>query len=115
MQIPRSFRRSIKRLGPYQSLLVLAVPLAIVEPLKLIAVYSVGEGHFVAGTFLMICAYAGSLFVTERLFIILKPKLLTLPWFATIWTWFITTRDKTLGWLHGKWILGRKALFDLSR
>ena len=63
----------------------------------------------------MICAYAGSLFVTERLFIILKPKLLTLPWFATIWTWFITTRDKTLGWLHGKWILGRKALFDLSR
>jgi hypothetical protein len=74
MQIPRSFRRSIKRLGPYQSLLVLAVPLAIVEPLKLIAVYFVGEGHFVAGTFLMICAYAGSLFVTERLFIILKTE-----------------------------------------
>ena len=60
MQIPRSFRRSLKRLGPYQSLLVLAVPLAIVEPLKLIAVYSVGEGHFVAGTFLMICAYGSS-------------------------------------------------------
>jgi hypothetical protein len=27
----------------------------------------------------MICAYAGSLFITERLFVVLKPKLLTLP------------------------------------
>ena len=115
MQIPRSFGRSLKRLGPYQSLLVLALPLAIVEPLKLIAVYSVGEGHFIAGTFLMICAYAGSLFVTERLFIIVKPKLSTLSWFATIWTRFVTARDKTLGWLYDKWILGRRALFEQSR
>ena len=48
----------------------------------------------------MIGAYAGSLFVTERLFRVLKPKLLTLPWFARIWSWFVTARDKTLAWLQ---------------
>ncbi len=106
-----SLRRSLERLGPYPSLLVLAVPLSIVEPLKLVAVFVVGDGHWLAGTFVMLGAYAGSLFVTERLFVIVKPKLLCLPWFATIWTWFVALREKALGWLRGKWALRRKALW----
>ena len=43
----------------------------------------------------MIGAYAGSLFFTERLFKVLKPSLLSLSWFAKIWIWFVTARDKT--------------------
>ena len=42
--------RFLNRLGPYQSLLILAVPLAIVEPLKLVALFVVGGGHFIAGS-----------------------------------------------------------------
>jgi hypothetical protein len=41
-----------------------------------------------------------SLFVTERLFIVLKPKLLTLPRFAFAWRWFVTVRDKLIYWLR---------------
>jgi hypothetical protein len=59
MQIPGSIQRFLKGLGPYQSLSILAVPLAIVEPLKLIALFVVGGGHFIAGILVMICAYAG--------------------------------------------------------
>ena len=77
-----SISRFVEGLSPYQSLFVVGVPLAIVEPLKLVALFIVGDGHFIAGVVVMICAYGGSLFVTEQLFIILKPKLLTLPWFA---------------------------------
>ena len=91
---------SPNRLGPYQALLTLAVPLAIVEPLKLVALFVVGGGHFIAGVLVMICAYAGSLFITERLFVVLKPKLLTLPWFAFAWRWFVTVRDKLVYWLR---------------
>jgi hypothetical protein len=39
MQVPHSIHRFLNRLHPYQSLVVLAVPLAIVEPLKLIALF----------------------------------------------------------------------------
>ena len=95
MQISQSIRRFLVRLGPYQSLLVLAVPLAIIEPLKVLALLVVGDGHFIAGTLVMIGAYAGSLFFTERLFKVLKPSLLSLSWFAKIWIWFVTARDKT--------------------
>jgi hypothetical protein len=58
MRIPRSVHRFLNRLGPYQSLLILAIPLAIVEPLKLVALFVIGEGHFIAGVLAMICAYA---------------------------------------------------------
>jgi hypothetical protein len=85
--------------------LILAIPLAIVEPLKLVALFVVGEGHFIAGVLVMICAYAGSLFITERLFVVLKPKLLILPWFAFAWQWFVTVRDK----LRRTWMRVRKA------
>ena len=45
MRIPRSIHRFLNRLGPYQALLTLAVPLAIVEPLKLVALFVLGGGH----------------------------------------------------------------------
>jgi hypothetical protein len=51
----------------------------------------------------MICAYAGSLFITERLFVVLKPKLLTLPWFAVAWQWLVAVRDKFVYRLRRTW------------
>ena|ERR1700722_6741039 len=41
--------------------------------------------------------------VTERLFMIVKPKLLTLPWFVKIWSWFVAIRGNFLQWLRRKW------------
>ena len=40
-----SLRRTIEGLGPYPSLLLLALPTAAVEPLKLASVAVAGEGH----------------------------------------------------------------------
>ena len=93
-------RRSIEGLGPYPSLLVLAVPVSLIEPLKLAAVAIAGKGHWLAGTVVIVCAYAASLLIVERLFKIVKPKLLKLPWFARLWGWFVALRDRALGWLR---------------
>jgi hypothetical protein len=38
-----------------------------------------GEGHWITGTAMIIAAYLGSLLVVERIFRIVKPKLLILP------------------------------------
>ena len=104
MQVPSVIHRFLARLGPYQALFILAIPLAIVEPLKLVALFVIGEGHFIAGIVVMICAYAGSLFITERLFVAVKPKLLTLPWFAVLWRLFVAARNKILSWLRCTWV-----------
>ena len=91
-----ALRRFIEGLGPYQSLVLLAVPTCIVEPLKLVALAVAGKGHWITGTAMVVAAYAGSLLVVERLFRMVKPKLLLLPWFAGFWDRMIATRDKVL-------------------
>ncbi|WP_249158644.1 hypothetical protein [Bradyrhizobium jicamae] len=89
-------RRSIEGLGPYPSLLLLALPTAVVEPLKLAAVAVAGEGHWMSGTAMIVACYAFSLLVVERLFVIVKPKLLTIPWFAKLWKGFASVRRRAL-------------------
>jgi hypothetical protein len=86
-------RRRIQQLGPYPSLLLLSAPLAIVEPTKLLALLVAGKGHWLSGTAMIVMAYATSLLVTERLFRIVKPKLLMLNWFATIWEMITKVRS----------------------
>jgi hypothetical protein len=72
-------------------LVLLLVSLSLVEPLKLVAVVVAGDGHWITGT---------AMIVIERLFRIVKPKLLTLPWFAWLWARFIVFRGKAMGLFH---------------
>jgi hypothetical protein len=98
-----SLRRTIEGLGPYPSLLLLGLPTAVVEPLKLAAVALAGEGHWITGTAMIAACYAFGLLVVERLFVIVKPKLLTIPWFATLWEAFVSVRTRVVDLLGG-WI-----------
>lgn len=84
----------MERLGPYPSLFLLALPVCMVEPLKLVAV--AGEGHWLTGIAMIIVCYAVSLFVLERLFVITKPKLLTLPWLAQLWERLVSVRGRVI-------------------
>ncbi len=93
-------RHRIERLGPYPSLVLLAIPTSLVEPLKLVAVAVAGEGHWLTGVAMIMAAYAGSLLVVERLFRIVKPKLLMLPWFAALWRYFTSLRDSISRWFR---------------
>jgi hypothetical protein len=90
------FRRFVQQLGPYTSLALLVVPAAIVEPLKIVAVGIAGKGHWLAGTATIIAAYAVSLLFIERLFRLVKPKLLMLNWFAAIWSKAVALRNRFL-------------------
>jgi hypothetical protein len=98
-----SLRRTIEGLGRYPSLLLLALPTATVEPLKLAAVAVAGKGHWVTGTAMIVACYAFSLLVVERLFVVVKPKLLTIPWFAKLWEGFVSVRTRVLNIL-ASWI-----------
>lgn len=102
-----SLRRSIERLGPYPSLFLLALPTATVEPLKLLAVAVAGKGHWITGSAMIVACYAFSLLALERLFAIVKPKLLTIPWFAKLRRGLIAVRTRVL-WVLKGWIRHRE-------
>lgn len=96
MVVQSRIRRFIEGLGPYQSLVLLLIPASVVEPLKLAAVAIAGEGHWITGTVVIVCAYAASLLVVERLFRVVRPKLLTLPWLARLSNWLLSLRASAL-------------------
>jgi hypothetical protein len=77
---------------------LLFVPVTLVEPLKLVALFIAGEGHWITGAGMLVGAYAVSLLVVERLFRVVKPKLMTLSWFAKLWTWLVALRNKVFPW-----------------
>jgi hypothetical protein len=94
-----SIRRRVQKLGPYQSLVLMLLPLLLVEPLKLVALVICGKGHWLTGTGMLIGAYAASLLLcVERLFRAVKPKLMLMNWLAKGWNWFSVFRDKTVAW-----------------
>jgi hypothetical protein len=96
-------RRAIDRLGPYQSLALLLISLSIVEPFKLAAVAIAGHGHWLTGTGMIIVAYAVSIVLIERLFVMVKPKLLKLDWFAKAWIRFVALRRRVV-WSVKSWL-----------
>jgi hypothetical protein len=95
-------RRRIQKLTPYFSLLLLSVPVLLVEPLKFVAVFVAGKGHWLTAAGMIIGAYAVSLFLVERLFRAVKPKLLMLDWFGKLWARYSTLRDKVLAIARGQ-------------
>jgi hypothetical protein len=101
-------RRAVDRLGPYQSLALLLIPLSVVEPLKLAAVAVAGHGHWLTGTGMIVLAYAVSIFLVERLFEMVKPKLLKLKWFARAWIRFVVLRRRVI-WGYKSWLRSWKA------
>jgi hypothetical protein len=87
-------RRRLQKMSPYLSLFLLLVPLLLVEPLKVVAMIVAGRGHWLTGTGMLVAAYAASLLVIERLFRVLKPKLMMMGWFAKLWSGFVALRAK---------------------
>jgi hypothetical protein len=94
MTLVAGVRRRIQRLGPYQSIVLLAIPLAIVEPLKFASLFVAGKGQWLTGTGMIVAAYVASLLVVERLFRIVRPKLATLGWFAKLWASYVALRNR---------------------
>lgn len=103
LRLIQTLRERIDRLGPYPSLLLLAVPVVVIEPLKIGALAILGSGRIVLGTISLIASHGLSLIIIERLFEAVKPKLLTMRWFAVTWGWFADLRDQILAWLHSTW------------
>src|SRR3954471_9068321 len=93
--------RRLQRLGPYQSLFLMSVPVLLVEPLKLAALLVAGKGHWLTGTRMIVGAYAASLLCVERLFRVVKPKLIMIRWFEKGWMWFVHLRDRIVGRVKG--------------
>lgn len=82
----------IAGLPPYGVLLMLALPFAIAEPLKLVALVMLARGAWLSGIVTMALAYLGSFVLVERVYQAGRAKLLTIGWFARCMAWLENLR-----------------------
>jgi hypothetical protein len=90
----------IGSLPPYVLLVLLVVPFAIAELAKAYAVFLMGSGHFKTGITIFVGAYIVSILVCERTFSAGKAQLMTIGWFAKLWTWLMGYKDRILTWFR---------------
>jgi len=97
----------IAKLPAYGVLSLLVLPFAFAEPAKVYAVYLMSTGHLIIGLVLLVAAYFVSVLVVDRIFHAGKAKLLTIPWFAKLWTWISNYKEQFLTWMKSTYVWKR--------
>ncbi len=91
-----SLEQWILRLPPWAALLAFAVPALALVPVKLLALYLLGQGHVVSGLGLVIAAKISGTALAARLFQLTQPALIKLAWFARLYTPWKIWKDRVL-------------------
>ncbi len=73
----------ITRLPPYAAMAVFFVPMLLLLPVKLLALYWISRGHAVLGILVVLAAKLLGTAMVARLFALTQPALMQLAWFAS--------------------------------
>jgi hypothetical protein len=90
---------AIARLPRLAILILLAVPFAIAEPLKLVGLVLIAREQVGPGATVLILAHLASFLIVERIYHAGRDKLLTYRWLAWIMTLLDSLRTPMLAWL----------------
>ncbi len=96
--------RLIAGLPPYGALLVLAVPSAVLIPAKLIGVYMFATGHFFLAMVVIFIAKVASTALIARIFLLTKPALMQIGWFARAYEIFMPWKDRLFAYIRASWV-----------
>jgi hypothetical protein len=81
-------------------LILLAIPFAIAEPLKLLGLLLMGQGRIKIGLVVLGCAHLASFLIVERIYHAGRDKLLSYGWLAGMMTLLVTLRTQALDWIR---------------
>lgn len=95
---------AIAGLPPYGALVALAIPTAILFPLKLLAVYLITSGQIFAAGLLFVGAKIASTALIARLFLLTQPKLMQIGWFASIYNFIMPWKDALFNRIRASWV-----------
>ncbi|MCC6918347.1 MAG: hypothetical protein IT548_04045 [Alphaproteobacteria bacterium] len=95
--IKAAIAAGVNRLPPFVVLFVFAIPVALLVPFKLAALWLLAEGHLLLGAGVFVLAKLVGVAVAAFLFETCKPKLMQMAWFGRFYAWFV----RVWTWAHG--------------
>lgn len=99
----------IRQLPPYGALAIFLLPTLLLLPVKLLALWLIGQGKVLAGTLVIITAKLVGTAIVARLFGLTKDTLMQLAWFARLYTRWTVWKEALLTQVRTSlpWRLGR--------
>lgn len=80
---------AIRRLPPYAALALLGVPALTLLPIKLLALWLIGQGHAASGLLVILAAKVVGTALVAHLFGLTQPALMQLAWFQLRYTQWV--------------------------
>lgn len=96
--------QAIAGLPPYAALAVIALPSALLLPLKFVAVYLVANGYLLTAAALFVAAKITSTALIARVFLLVKPALMQIPWFVALHDRFVPWKDAIFANIRASWV-----------
>jgi hypothetical protein len=94
----------IAGLPPYGALVTLAVPSAILIPAKLLGVVLLATGHILSATIIIVLAKLASTALIARIFLLTKPALMQIGWFARAYELFVPWQEALFAYVRNSWV-----------
>lgn len=94
------FETWLKGLPPWAAFVTFVCPSLLILPVKLSAVWFVLHGFYTTALVVVLAAKLVATALLARLYKILRPTLMTIPWYAAIDTWFFDWRDKAYAFVR---------------
>ncbi len=100
LRIIQRIEMAIARLQRLVILVLLAIPFAIAEPLKLLGLWMMADGRGRSGLVVFAFAHLISFLLVERIYHAGRDKLLTYGWLAWAMGWLDRLRRRALDWVR---------------
>ena len=94
------FEAWLESLPPWAAFMAFVCPSLLILPVKLSAVWFVLHGFYTTAILVVLAAKLVATALLARLYKILRPTLMTIPWYAAIDTWFFEWRDKAYAFVR---------------
>jgi len=95
-RVKAAIAAGVNALPPFAVLFVFLIPVVVLLPFKLAAVWLLAEGHFLLAIGVYVLAKLVGVGVAAFLFETCKPKLLQMRWFAALYAWV----RRVWAWAH---------------
>jgi hypothetical protein len=90
----------IQRLPPYAALALFAIPALALLPIKLLALWLIGQGRALLGALVILATKLIGTAVVARLFTLTQPALMRLAWFARLYARWSAWKESLLAWVR---------------
>ena len=99
----RNLEAAVSRLPPWAALGVVMLPTLTLLPVKFLALWLIADGHALLGVAVVVLAKLGGTAVLARLFVLTRPALLRLPWFASLYGRWLPFKAGLLRRVRASW------------